>query len=192
MKFTRAPQTQKVIRCRYEANYADLIWHTDLHMFNGAYLMAFIDDFSRYILHYEIITSKNAIVTSHVLERALQKGNIPFSVWTDNGGEFMAEFLGVLIRNNIKKVLTQPNTPQQNGKNERFWATADCCTNQEELKNWVEQYNSIPHSGLPTVTVLNRKTHMSPIQRYQPEYRWNPLIAPTWTVDGVSKPFNPK
>ena len=100
LKYSKGTPAKKVTRCRYEANYADLIWHTDLHKFNGAYLMAFIDDISRYIVHYEIITSKNAIVTSNVLKRAIEKGNIPFSVWTDNGGEFKAEFQGILIQNN--------------------------------------------------------------------------------------------
>ena len=165
LKYSKGTPAKKVTRCRYEANYADLIWHTDLHMFNGAYLMAFIDDFSRYIVHYEIITSKNAIVTSNVLKRAIEKGNIPFSVWTDNGGEFKAEFQGILIQNNIRKVLTQPYTPQQNGKCERFWSTADCCADQDELKKWVDQNNSMPHCGLPETNVLSRKTHLSPIKR---------------------------
>ena len=179
LKYTRGAPVGKVTRCRYEANYADLIWHTDLHVFHGAYLIAFIDDFSRFIVHYEIITTKNAIVTSNVLKRALEKVNIPFSVWSDNGGEFKAEFHGVLIQNNIRKVLTEPYTPQQNGKCERFWATADCCADQDELKKWVDQYNTMPHTRLPEVIVLNRKTHLSPIQRYQPEFRWNSSIPPT-------------
>ena len=193
LKFSREPQTPKVTRCRYEANYADLIWHTDLHIFNGAYLIAFIDDYSRYIVYWEIITSKDAITTSNVLSKALADNNRPFSIWTDNGGEFKGEFYGVMIRNNIKKVLTDPYTPQQNGKCERFWATADNCADQEALKKWISTYNNMPHLGLPEIRVDGRKTHFSPAQRYtDAEHKWNPTITPTWTVDGISKPFKPK
>lgn len=185
---------EKVPRCRYEACHPNLIWHTDLHNFpsRGSYLIAFIDDFSRYVVHFELIPSKAALVTHRVLLNALQKSEQPFSIWSDNGGEFMAEFKGELIRRGIRHVTTMPRNPEQNGKCERFWRTADSCKDFEELKKWIDTYNSMPHFGLPQIQVLGRKVHMSPKSRYEGVMKWDPRIPPAWKVDGQYRPFNPK
>ena len=156
LKYTKPLNPSPIQRCRYEADYVDLIWHTDLHNFNDQYLIAFIDDYSRFIVHYELIPNKYAAITSGVLERALANNNRPFSIWTDNGGEFKAEFLGTLEKNNIKQVLSDHYTPQQNGKCERFWSTADLCSTFEQLNNWIQVYNTIPHMGLPKIIVEGR------------------------------------
>ena len=188
-KPNKVPQKQ---RCRYEADNPDLIWHTDLHNFGGQYLIAFIDDYSRYIVHHELIPTKDSGVTKTVLEIAIQYHNRPFCIWTDNGTEFKGHFKELCDSNGIKIVLTQVKNPEQNGKCERFWSTADNCTSPEELRKWVMVYNDMPHMGLPQITVEGRKTHMTPLQRYSQGNHWNPMIPPTWTVDSESKPFNPQ
>lgn len=125
LQFQRPKKVEKY-RCRYVACNPNLIWHTDLHDWkkedseNREYLIAFIDDFSRKIMHVDIIPNKIAITTSHFLKHALELNGKPFSIWTDNGGEFKAEFERVLIENNIHHVWTAPHNPQQNGKVERF------------------------------------------------------------------------
>ena len=105
LKYTKPLNPSPIQRCRYEADYVDLIWHTDLHNFNDQYLIAFIDDYSRYIVHYELIPNKYAAITSGVLERALANNNRPFSIWTDNGDEFIAEFLVTFVLDGNSKKL---------------------------------------------------------------------------------------
>ena len=193
LKFTKPPEKDPPkIRCRYEANNPDLIWHTDLHCFDGQYLIAFVDDFSRFIVHFELIPTKDSEITKAVLEIALKNNNRPFSIWTDNGTEFKGNFKRFCDENDIKIVLTEVANPQQNGKCERFWQTADHCKNFDELKQWVQRYNNMPHFGLPQTTVNGRKTHLTPFQRYSQNVHWNPSIPPTWIVDGISKDFKPK
>lgn len=191
LKYSNPVVEEKKYRCRYEANNPDLIWHTDLHHFDGQYLIAFIDDHSRYVVHCELIPNKFASLTQKVLEIAVEHNNVPYSIWTDNGTEFKGEFKKYLEDKGIIQVLTKPYNPEQNGKCERFWKTADNCGNIDELKNWVNTYNSMPHFGLPELIVNGRKTHYSPIQRYLGGQKWNPQITPTWIVDGISQEFKP-
>ena len=191
LKYNKPPKAAQKVRCRYEADYPDLIWHTDLHHFAGQYLIAFIDDYSRFVVHVELIPTKDSDVVKTVLAIALQYHNRPFCIWTDNGTEFKGHFKEFCNSNSIRIVLTEVANPEQNGKCERFWRTADNCKNPDELQNWVAAYNDMPHMGLPKITVNGRKTHMSPLQRYNQGNHWNPTIPPTWTVDGVSKEFNP-
>lgn len=180
-----------VYRCRYEASYADLIWHTDLHDFHDQYLIAFIDDYSRYVTYCEVIPNKYSSLTKTVLDLAITANNRPFSIWTDNGGEFDGEFKKYLQDNGIKQVRSKAYNPQQNGKCERFWRTAEKCQNIEELKKWLNVYNNAPHFGLPRITVNKHLVHVTPYQRYYHGQKWNPSIPPTWVVDGVTKPFVP-
>ena len=191
LSFKKPLSSEETYRCRYEASNPDLIWHTDLHNFNDQYLIAFIDDNSRYVVYCEEIPNKYASLTQRVLELAIQSSNRPYSVWTDNGGEFKGEFKKYLEDNGIKQVLSKAHNPQQNGKCERFWRTAEKCQNIEELKNWLNVYNNTPHLGLPQITVNGRKTHQTPFQRYFYGVRWNSSIPPTWVVDGVTKSFVP-
>ena len=187
----RKPAKPSQKRCRYEADYPDLIWHTDLHNFAGQYLIAFIDDYSRYVVHVELLPTKDSSVIKTVFEIAIQHNNRPFCIWTDNGTEFKGHFKQFCDSNNIKIVLTKVANPEQNGKCERFWRTADNCKDPGELRQWVNAYNNMPHMGLPQITVNGRKTHMSPMQRYSNGTHWNQSIKPTWTVDGISKEFQP-
>ena len=191
LKFTKSPEKPLKVRCRYEANNPNLIWHTDLHNFDGQYLIAFIDDYSRVVVHYEVIPTKESAITKTVLEIAVQFNNRPFCIWTDNGTEFKGDFKIFCEENGIKIALTEVANPQQNGKCERFWKTADLCKNVEELRRWVQEYNNVPHFGLPQITVAGRKTHMSPIQRFNQGVKWNLTIPPKWTVDGETKDFIP-
>lgn len=191
----RKPQKKTIIRSRYVACNPMLIWHIDLHDWNKVdsngreYLAAFIDDFSRKVMHADIIPDKTAMTTSNFLKHAIEMCGKPYSIWSDNGGEFKAEFDGYLFRNNIRHVYTKPRNPQQNGKVERFWRSAEKCSSKKDLLDWIPIYNKTPHMGLDETIVLSRKAHLSPDQAFDQNPHWNPTIAPEWIVDGEKKPF---
>jgi hypothetical protein len=44
----------------------------------------------------------------------------PYSVWSDNGGEFAGEFRDEMLRWRIVHKHTEPYNPEQNGKIERW------------------------------------------------------------------------
>ena len=150
-------------KLRFVAPYAGQLWHTDLHFLSinegevNKYIIAFIDDRTRFLIHAEILTSKSAIFTASALRNALSKESKPYMITIDNGTEFIGQqFQNVLEEFNIKCHRTHPYTPQENGKIERWWKTFDRslfeCTSMEDLIN---EYNYYwPHRSLQE---LNQK-----------------------------------
>jgi hypothetical protein len=79
------PQPEKPVRQhdhRFVAKYVDYLWHTDLHEIvipdeetgglRTIYLIAFLDDASRYIMHHRLIADKRSETCAAVLSEALQ------------------------------------------------------------------------------------------------------------------------
>lgn len=138
---------------RYVARYVYQAWHTDLHYLekeNGEpqkYLIAFIDDRSRLILHHAIIEQKTSYLCAKELLAALEKNMHPKTMIIDNGMEFVGrEFHDVLMTFNIEEHRTHPYTPQENGKIERWWETIEKAKTKKlegPYLDWiVQQYNT--------------------------------------------------
>jgi transposase InsO family protein len=79
------------------------------------YLIAFLDDASRGIIHHEIIPRPFASITSAALEHAVSKYAALCVITTDNVEKF----------SRIRTCKTKLHTPQQKSKMERFWQTYD-------------------------------------------------------------------
>jgi hypothetical protein len=84
---------------RFHAKYTHYIWHTDLHQMgpgvdangitNIIYMIAFIDDASRYMMGYQLITDKISETCAMVLRMILMNvQSPPYIIGSDNGGEF--------------------------------------------------------------------------------------------------------
>lgn len=137
----------------FVARYVGQAWHTDLHYLeilnneSQKYLIAFLDDRSRKIVHYEILDDKSSIATSNALLNALSKNLKPKMIIFDNGKEFVSEqFLRILNNNNIEYHRTHPYTPEENGKIERFWKTIEIAKKfplRNPYLHWlIDQYNN--------------------------------------------------
>jgi transposase InsO family protein len=118
---------------RFNAKYVDYLWHTDIHYLkvqeDGAlkikYCLAFLDDASRFIIRICIIEDKTSMSCALVFANLLEELK-PKVLTSDNGGEFIGhEFQTVLKAKNVKHWKTDPHTPQQNGKMERWWKTLE-------------------------------------------------------------------
>jgi transposase InsO family protein len=93
---------------------------------NTVYMIAFIDDATRYIMGYQLITNKTAETCAMALRMILHVRTPPYIIGSDNGGEFRRRALTSLLNEfQIRTWYGQPYTPQQNGKIERFWATME-------------------------------------------------------------------
>ena len=162
------------------------IWHSDLHQIhdliitneNGEeehhkqYIVAFLDDRSRYIIHAAIIPNKESSTLADELLNAFEKASPPARMVIDNGREFTgAPFQTVLKNYNIKDWRTQPYTPQQNGKIERWWQTYETSKGKEDLQTVVNEYNiAWRHKGLFEMT----GHWMTPSDLWFNELHWVP------------------
>ena len=113
-------------------------WHLDISYINFKgtfiYLVALIDGYSRFIVHYELKLSVEALDIEIMLERAREKfPGVKPALITDNGPQFIAkEFKVYLQLVGITHRKTRFYYPQSNGKIERFYQT---CKNESIRKN---------------------------------------------------------
>ena len=163
--FRRKPDLKDEHPNRFVAKYAGQTWHTDLHYLRKQhneekqlYLIAFIDDRTRKILHHEILGDKSGPTVSNALVHALQNAPKPRFMVIDNGTEFIGvNFQQVLANNDILEHRTHPYTPQENGKIERWWQTLEKSATQplaEPYLTWlIGEYNGKwDHIGLKELT----------------------------------------
>lgn len=146
---------------RYHAKTVNNLWHSDIHYLKGKppfekethYLIAFIDDCSRKILHFETGIYKDMQFTSIALTNCLKKldvKNWPFQLTTDNGLEFRGHlFEEALIHYGILHYYIKPRNPEENAKIERWWQIISKLENYSDIGIAVELYNnSLTHSVL--------------------------------------------
>jgi len=128
-------------------------WHLDVSYINFKgtfiYLVALLDGYSRYIVHYELRYSVEALDIEILLERARLKypGVTPILI-TDNGPVFIAkEFKGYLQEVGITHRRTRFFYPQSNGKVERLFETVkneavrrQSYINIEDLEKQIAEY----------------------------------------------------
>ncbi len=101
-------------------------WHTDLAyvVLSGVfyYLIFMLDGFSRYILHWELLTDMSGDSVELFTLKTIEKypGESPMIIH-DNGAQFVAgDFKRILSENNCINVPTRMKHPETNGKAERF------------------------------------------------------------------------
>lgn len=154
---------------RFERGRPNDMWGTDITEFQLAggqavYVIAFIDDHSRFIVSWGIYA---ACVTELVLE-ILRKGiavyGRPNDILSDHGPQFWVrrgktQFQKFLQREDINHILA--NSPETNGKIEAFWGTmkkefvertkrkGDLEEVRDRLAHWINFYNfQRPHSEI--------------------------------------------
>jgi putative transposase len=125
--------TNKVDRRRYEAEYPNDIWQSDvMHgpkiIVNGrkrkAYLIAFLDDHSRLLPYAEFYLSEQLISWLDAFRQALLFRGVPRKLYVDNGAAFRSRHLERICGSlGIALIHTPPYTPQGRGKIERFFRT---------------------------------------------------------------------
>src|SRR5207237_8808974 len=110
------------------------LWQTDLFTFSlkrqnrRVYLVAFMDDHSRFIVGYGLHASQSTALVLEVLRAALTSYGVPEEILTDNGSQYVtwrgkSLFSKELDKHGIKQTVARPRHPQTLGKIERFWGT---------------------------------------------------------------------
>jgi putative transposase len=120
---------------RYERKYSNSLWHTDWTLIDGmGWLIAYLDDASRFVLSYGLFPEATSQHSVDVLKEAIKEHGKPASILTDRGIQFYANeaeervkgstvFERYLVENEIRHILARVSHPQTNGKVERFFGT---------------------------------------------------------------------
>jgi len=153
----------------FERATPNQLWQTDIMTFRlagkNAYLIGYLDDYSRYITACGFYRSQTA---EHVLEayrRAISEYGVPKEMLTDNGRQYTnwrgsTRFERELKKDRVKHIKSRPHHPMTLGKIERFWKTiqteffyrvqfTDYDEAVERCALWVKYYNyKRPHQGI--------------------------------------------
>lgn len=143
-------------------------WHTDLMYLRIAdswyFLVTVLDAYSRYVVHWELLTTMMASDVRLVIQQALETTRATPRLVTDNGSQFTAaEFKDLVRRFALEHIRIRTYHPESNGLVERFHRSTREALGDRALENlsrargiigtWVRQYNEERlHAGLGYLT----------------------------------------
>ncbi len=187
-------QSGGVAARRFQRSERNDMWHSDIKFgpfitVNGAkkqiYLVSFLDDATRYVVHGEFYDSLDQSVVEDCLRKAILKEGVPRRVYFDNGKQYrtkcMERACAVL---GIRLLYAKPYSPESTGKIERFNRTVDSFLDEVALKRcktledfngyfnvWLSEcYHTRKHDGLKGSTPeVSYKSSNSPLRFVPPE-----------------------
>lgn len=121
----------------YEVSHVHALWHLDFHEgsrkvlcasgeWRMPYLLGILDDHSRMCCHLQWYLEETAEALAHGLCQGIQKRGLFRALLTDNGSAMLAaEITEGLERLGALHHTTLPYTPEQNAKQENFWARVE-------------------------------------------------------------------
>ena len=170
------------------------MWHSDIKygpfltvggVKKQIYLVTFLDDATRYVVHGEFYDSLDQTVVEDCFRKAVLKEGLPRRVYFDNGKQYRTTWMeracAIL---GIKLLYAKPYSPESTGKIERFNRTVENFLDEVALKScktlddynkyfnvWLaECYHKREHSGLKGATPETAyKTSKSPLRFVPPE-----------------------
>jgi transposase InsO family protein len=164
---------------RFERAQPHQLWQTDLFTFmlkrqnRRVYLVAFLDDHSRFIVGYGLHASQSAALVIEVLRASLSAYGVPEEILTDNGSQYVtwrgkSAFSKELDKRGIRQIVAAPRRPTTLGKIERFWGTlwreclesavfVDLGDARQRIGHFIDHYNfQRPHQGIDGLVPADR------------------------------------
>jgi transposase InsO family protein len=164
---------------RFERAAPNSLWQTDLFTFilkrqnRRVYLVAFMDDHSRFIVGYGLHASQSSALVIEVVRASLSAYGAPTEILTDNGSQYVtwrgkSAFTRELEKRGIKQIVATPRRPQTLGKIERFWGTlwrellestvfVDLGDARQRIGLFIDHYNfSRTHQGIDGLAPADR------------------------------------
>jgi transposase InsO family protein len=169
----------------FERARPNQLWQTDLFTFllkrqnRRVYLIAFMDDNSRFVVGYGLYGSCSGALVIEVLRAAVASYGAPEEILTDNGPQYAtwrgkSAFTKELEKRGIKHVVAHPRRPQTLGKTERFWGTLwrECVETsvffdledaRKRIGLFIDHYNfQRPHQGIDGLVPSDRYFEAAP------------------------------
>src|SRR5262245_47801620 len=154
-------------------------WQTDLFTFmlkrqnRRMYLVAFLDDHSRFVVGYGLHASQSTPLVLEVFRAAIAGFGTPEEVLTDNGTQYVtwrgkSAFARECEKRGVKQIVASPHRPQTLGKVERFWGSlwrecvetavfVDLGDARQRIGLFIDSYNfQRPHQGIDGLTPADR------------------------------------
>jgi transposase InsO family protein len=164
---------------RFERDRSNQLWQTDLFTFvlkrqnRRVYLVAFMDDHSRFVTAFGLHASQSTALVLEVLRTAITSYGAPEEILTDNGTQYVtwrgkSAFTKELEKRGIRQVVASPRRPQTLGKIERFWGTLwrecietavflDLADAQRRIGHFIDYYNfQRTHQGIDGLVPADR------------------------------------
>jgi transposase InsO family protein len=163
----------------FERAKPNQLWQTDLFTFmlkrqnRRVYLVAFMDDHSRFVVGYGLHASQSSALVLEVLRAGITSYGNPSEILTDNGSQYItwrgkSAFTKELEKRGIRQVVARPRHPQTLGKIERFWGTLwrECLETvlfldledaRRRIGHFIDHYNfQRPHQGIDALVPADR------------------------------------
>jgi transposase InsO family protein len=163
----------------FERARPNQLWQTDLFTFmlkrqnRRVYLVAFMDDHSRFITGYGLYASQSSALVLEVVRAAIGGYGPPEEILTDNGSQYVtwrgkSAFSRELEKRGIRQIVASPRRPQTLGKIERFWGTLwrECLETsvfldledaRRRIGHFIDYYNfQRPHQGIDGLVPADR------------------------------------
>jgi transposase InsO family protein len=153
----------------FERSTPNQLWQSDICTFRlggqNAYLIGFMDDYSRYMTGAGLYRSQTAENVLEVYRRARGEYGVCKEMLTDNGRQYTnwrgrTRFEQELKKDRIRHIKSRPHHPMTLGKMERFWKSileefllraqfGSFEEARERIRLWVQYYNhQRPHQGI--------------------------------------------
>jgi len=167
---TKKKHLHNITRPRFfERTTPNQMWQSDIFTFRlggrYAYLIGFIDDYSRYMVGLELYRTQTADQVLEVYRRAVGEYGVAKEMLTDRGRQYTnwrgtTRFEREIGKDRVKHIKAQAHHPMTLGKIERFWKTVyeeflvraqfvSFEEARERIRNWVQYYNhKRPHQGI--------------------------------------------
>lgn len=164
---------------RFERARPNQLWQTDLFTFmlkrqnRRLYMVAFLDDHSRFIVSFGLHASASTSLVIEALEAGIANYGPPEELLTDNGPQYVtwrgkSRFTKHLEKRGIKQLIAKPKRPQTLGKIERFWGTVwrelvetavfqDLADARQRIGHFIDYYNfQRTHTGIGGLVPADR------------------------------------
>jgi transposase InsO family protein len=161
----------------FERSTPNQMWQTDIFTFRlggkNAYLIGFLDDYSRYVVGLDVFRSQTAEHVLEVYRTAVAEYGVPKEMLSDQGRQYSSwrgttRFEAELRKDRVHHIKSRPHHPMTLGKIERFWksiweeflvrAQFDSFESaRERVRLWVKHYNhQRPHQSLEGLCPADR------------------------------------
>lgn len=176
-KSRKRPQRNPPSPRFFERSTPNQMWQSDIFTFRlggkNAYLIGFVDDYSRYVVGLGLYRSQTGENLLEVYRTAVSEYGVPKELLTDNGRQYAnwrgkTRFQMELAKDRVHHILARPHHPMTKGKVERFWKTiweeflvrgqfGSFEEARDRVKYWVQYFNhKRPHQGLDGLCPADR------------------------------------